>query len=208
MTQAICLHCGEIGFGAMTPCKSCGYRPNSSYEIGYAIVESDHHRTLDVLLKRSDHYKKRFQENNPAYTRHGDEEERIILKYFDACDGRDVFILKRFAKNSLFRKQINFHFTGPDGYENKVIERKRDISKKQFDAMRSICEMDVFFINSYLDGKAQSAQVSKNIWYAVHDHMTLLDTFHSSTDSIIRALAAQGMEMTNKYLLKNGFDIN
>lgn len=207
MTKAVCLHCGLIGRGAMTPCSSCSYRPDSAYEIGWAIVQSDHHRPESTLERISEQHKKRYEEQKPAFMRHSAEEEKLILSYFEAFDSRDMLTLTRNAKNSIFRKQLNFHFVGPDGYEAKTVERKKDISKQKFDAIRSVCGDDVFLVNSYLDGELRSAQVPKNIWYAMRDKMVLIDKFHTAPDKILQVLFAQAMDFTKSYLSNHGVDL-
>ena len=45
MTIAICTACGTRKFGAFTPCKECGFTPQSNEERAKSVLLSDHHFT-------------------------------------------------------------------------------------------------------------------------------------------------------------------
>ena len=49
MTQAVCIHCGSMKFGAVNLCNSCGFRPSSEDEIIRSVAMSDHYFKIDIL---------------------------------------------------------------------------------------------------------------------------------------------------------------
>ena len=52
MTIAVCTACGTQKFGAFSPCKDCGFTPQSNEERAKSVLLSDHHYThaqLDEL---------------------------------------------------------------------------------------------------------------------------------------------------------------
>lgn len=53
MTHAVCIFCGEMKFGCLLPCKSCGAVPREPMDRTYSLVYSDHHIDLEELEKLS-----------------------------------------------------------------------------------------------------------------------------------------------------------
>ena len=43
MTRAVCFSCGEMKFGALVICKSCGARPASEDDLMVCLVLTDHY---------------------------------------------------------------------------------------------------------------------------------------------------------------------
>jgi hypothetical protein len=49
MTEAICIGCGELKFGAFNICKSCGGIPRSDDELMLSLALTDHHLDSETL---------------------------------------------------------------------------------------------------------------------------------------------------------------
>lgn len=49
MTHAVCIGCGGMKFGALLPCKSCGFRPVSPKDYAYTMAFTDHFLSRDQL---------------------------------------------------------------------------------------------------------------------------------------------------------------
>lgn len=53
MTTAVCIHCGNIKFGAVNLCNYCGFCPSTEDEIIRSVAMSDHYFKIDVLESMS-----------------------------------------------------------------------------------------------------------------------------------------------------------
>ncbi|HZT41096.1 MAG TPA: hypothetical protein VFA07_02845 [Chthonomonadaceae bacterium] len=51
MTYAVCLHCGNIKFGAWVPCPECGYEPQGLEDQARHMLLSDHYFSQDELAQ-------------------------------------------------------------------------------------------------------------------------------------------------------------
>ena len=49
MTMAVCFRCGELKFGAFTPCQSCGVTPSSDDDLIVSIAMTDHYHSVADL---------------------------------------------------------------------------------------------------------------------------------------------------------------
>ncbi|MEM1099609.1 MAG: hypothetical protein AAGH92_12570 [Planctomycetota bacterium] len=49
MTVAICIRCGTQKFGALIPCRDCGFTPESPEDQAKSLALSDHNLPLDQL---------------------------------------------------------------------------------------------------------------------------------------------------------------
>jgi hypothetical protein len=54
MTQAICVNCGSIKFGAFTECGACGIVPQTEIDRAYSLALTDHFLSIDELHRISD----------------------------------------------------------------------------------------------------------------------------------------------------------
>jgi hypothetical protein len=55
MTHAVCLKCGCVKRGALTPCPECGFDPSDDQmAVAKSLVLSDHHQSLEALKKASE----------------------------------------------------------------------------------------------------------------------------------------------------------
>lgn len=54
MTAAICLKCGARKFGALVPCRSCGYQPKEEDDQAKSLLLSDHYLSGDDLTNVSE----------------------------------------------------------------------------------------------------------------------------------------------------------
>jgi len=50
MTQAVCIHCGSIKFGAFVQCPECGFQPSGD-ELMTSMALTDHYYSLDELKR-------------------------------------------------------------------------------------------------------------------------------------------------------------
>lgn len=53
MTTAVCIHCGDLKFGAFNKCSACGHEPTSDDEFIRSLALSDHFFSGDDLRKMS-----------------------------------------------------------------------------------------------------------------------------------------------------------
>lgn len=53
MTQAVCFNCGEIKFGAFTPCKYCQVTPSTDGELALSLSMTDHYLDADTMEEMS-----------------------------------------------------------------------------------------------------------------------------------------------------------
>ncbi|MCV9965111.1 hypothetical protein OIU34_24830 [Pararhizobium sp. BT-229] len=51
MTNAICVRCGEVKWGAFTRCRSCGWQPDSELDVAYSLALSDHYLSEEEMEK-------------------------------------------------------------------------------------------------------------------------------------------------------------
>jgi hypothetical protein len=49
MTIAVCLRCGELKHGALTPCPACSYTPAEAEDQARHLMVSDHYHSRDAL---------------------------------------------------------------------------------------------------------------------------------------------------------------
>ena len=68
MTLAICIRCGHEKLGALTPCPSCNFLPESSEDRAKSITLSDHNCDAEALRQISDRIRsgEPFQFDNDA----------------------------------------------------------------------------------------------------------------------------------------------
>ncbi|MFC2146778.1 hypothetical protein ACFLRT_05385 [Acidobacteriota bacterium] len=49
MTQAVCINCGEIKWGAFNPCQKCKKEPKAEDDLALSLAFSDHHFSFKEL---------------------------------------------------------------------------------------------------------------------------------------------------------------
>lgn len=207
MTINACILCGEIGRGILIPCKMCGYKPTTSWEMAFAIYNSDHNLTRDSVLKAGSGFSERYLASKPVFFRFSPEDEKKLLRFLAEPDGRDVLELRRGAKNGFLSRQLNFHFVGPDGYESKIVTRGKDLPKKEFDSIARLGSMDVFLIRDNFDGNGQGRIIDKDMWYAIKDDFDLLGRLSKNKDKMMSAVIAMARHHTLNYLESRGLDL-
>lgn len=111
MTVKTCVVCGQIGHGVLVPCKHCGYRPQTGWEMGYSLLNSDHRQTVSSLEKLSREIRHRYNLSKPSWHTLSPSENHYVLSFLETPDGRDVLELRRDAKNGFF--QSSSIFTSP-----------------------------------------------------------------------------------------------
>lgn len=177
MTTAVCMNCGELKFGAFLECPSCKFKPVTLFDLTMSEMYSDHHVNSGDLAKLTERVR-----NNRTVTagRKGTLEldasiyslleQRLADQSF-----RDILTLVRKAKDGIFKKQINVHLIGPDGYQSLVRTRGRDIDKAEFDQIRSEGDGNMYLSYHYERGELKTTAVSKKRWYILYDKMQLVD---------------------------------
>ena len=53
MTIAVCVMCGSMKFGALTPCPACNRQPETDDDFLYSFVFTDHYLTTEKLKEIS-----------------------------------------------------------------------------------------------------------------------------------------------------------
>lgn len=207
MTVNACVVCGEIGTGILLPCRKCGYKPITSWEMAFAAYNSDHNISRESVLAAGDAISDRYKNSKPAFFRFSPAEERKLSRFIAEPSGRDVIELRRGAKNGFFRRQLNFHIIGPDGYESIVATRGKELPKKEFDSIAGLGSTDIFMIRTYVDGDRQDRVIDKDIWYAVKDHFNLLDRLIANEGKMLSAISAMARHHTMNFLASRGLDL-
>lgn len=57
MTVAVCIKCGAMKTGALSPCDQCGFDPHSDEDKARSVVLSDHHFPDEELARISERIK-------------------------------------------------------------------------------------------------------------------------------------------------------
>ncbi len=57
MTTAVCIHCGAMKFGALTPCTKCQFCPETPEDKAKSIVLSDHYVEEEELQRLAERIK-------------------------------------------------------------------------------------------------------------------------------------------------------
>jgi hypothetical protein len=207
MTVKTCVVCGEIGHGVLVPCGHCGYRPQTGWEMGYSLLHSDHRQSRSALEKLSSEFRHRYNLTQPVWHSLSSSEIHYVLSFLETPDGRDVLELRCGAKNSFFVKQLNFHFTGPDGYEARIVQRGRDIGKSEYDEIARSHPADVFLLSAYEQGIRDERVVPKNIWYAMKDYFLLIERRMRGEEKMVSVITAHAQHHTLEFLAGKGLDI-
>lgn len=88
---------------------------------------------------------------------------------------RDMLTLVKRAKDGLFRKELNMHFIGADGYQFDIAVRGKNINKETFDTVRSTDDGDMYLTYCYEAGNRKTTVVSKRNWYILYEKFLLVD---------------------------------
>ncbi len=88
---------------------------------------------------------------------------------------RDMLTLVKRAKDGIFKKELNMHLIGPDGYQSLVRIRGKDIDKAAFDRLRSEGDGNLYASYHYEGGNRKVTTVSKRDWYILFDKMQLIE---------------------------------
>lgn len=188
MTQAVCINCGCMKFGALTHCPSCKFRPETLMEIAASLGYSDHHTTasgLDLIAKQ-------LIEGNAGgeFTIHV-EIYTLFAKMLNQEDQsfRDIFVLKRDAKRRLFRKEVNCHVVGLDGYKSEALSVGKDIDRATYRTLVPSGGNDIFAIETWNEEVKSRRYVPKNIWYIAYDQGINAERRHGRYQATVKQLA-------------------
>ena len=69
MTMAVCFKCGELKFGAFTPCQSCGIEPSTDDDLALSLEMTDHYHPVAELEDMGQHIKEGYLPELPDDTR-------------------------------------------------------------------------------------------------------------------------------------------
>lgn len=207
MTVNACIVCGKIGTGILLPCRECGYKPTTGWEIAFAAHNSDHSLSREAVMAAGAATSERYKTSRPAFFRFSAADEHKLSRFLAEPSGRDILELRRGAKNGFVRRQLNFHFIGPDGYESKVITRGKDIPKEEYNIIAKNGSTDVFLITTYINGDRKDQVIEKDIWYAMKDYFNLLDRLTKNESKMLLAVSAMARQHTLNYLASRGLDL-
>ena len=176
MTKAVCMSCGELKFGAYIACPKCSFTPETLFDLTMSEIYSDHYYNDNGLQKLSVDVKSNRVVLQRERGRISVDPSIYVLLEKRLADQsfRDMLTLVRRAKDGIFRKELNMHLIGPDGYESRVSVRGKDLDKSTFDAVRSAEGRDLYLSYHYEAGERNTAPVSKKNWYILYDKMKLV----------------------------------
>jgi hypothetical protein len=176
--------------------------PETLFDLTMSEVYSDHYYNDDGLQKLSVDVK-----NNQAVLERKAGSFRIDSSIYILLEKRladqsfrDMLTLIRRAKDGIFRRELNMHLIGPDGYESRVSVRGKDIDKRTFDAARSAEGRDLYFSYHNEAGERKTAPVSKRNWYILYDKMKLLGRQVRGQSAYVALLDGIYDEMLDNYL--------
>lgn len=207
VTVNACVVCGEIGTGILLPCRKCGYKPTTSWEMAFAAYNSDHNLSRESVLAAGNAISDRYKISKPVFFRFSPDDARKLSRFLAEPSGRDILELRRAAKNGFLKRQLNFHIVGPDGYESIAVTRGKELPKKEFDSIVKLGSTDVFMIRAYVDGEPQDSVIDKDIWYAVKDHFNLLDRLIVNEGKMLSVISAMARHHTVNFLASRGLDL-
>jgi hypothetical protein len=190
MTKAVCMNCGELKFGAYNECARCSFKPRTLFDLTMSEIYSDRYvneAELKTLAAKV--------QNNRAVAESREGELFVDTSIYMLLERRladqsfrDMLTLVRRAKDGLFRKELNMHLIGPDGYESAVAVRGKDIDRQLFDAARNTGDGDLYLQYYYEQGHRKTSTISKRDWYILYDKMLLVErglTSHSAYVSLL-----------------------
>lgn len=178
MTRAVCIICGTPKFGAWTRCDNCSFIPLTVVELITAIAYSDNGKYRNQLDQLSAHVRQQLAVLERTTGQPFVIDPELIAQTIKAIQEpsfRDVHTLTRKASTGFFKKQLNHHSIGPDGYQSHVLTRGRDIGWKEFDAIRSTGDGDLYVMVVYENGLPRETAIPKDRWYAIFDLHILAD---------------------------------
>ena len=202
MTKAVCMNCGQLKFGAYLPCKQCGFRPATLFDLTMSEMYSDHYVDVDGLRKLSADVanNQRVANKELGSFRMETAVYELLEKRLADQSFRDMLTLVRKAKDRLFRKELNTHLIGPDGYESDVSVRGKHLDKKSFDAIRSVDDGNLYLSYHYDEGNRKMVAVSKRDWYILYDKMKLVERQAQGQSAYLAVLDAMYDIMLDNYL--------
>lgn len=204
MTRRMCVNCGSLGNGVLPPCGSCGYAPQTGWEIWYATSFSEWRLGLAALGQAAD----RFPQGtvcSGALLQPGRVDLADFHLAMDNPAGRDLLELGRGAKSHWFARQANFHIIGPEGYRHRIVRRGKDVSRAAYDEATRKHALDVFLIALDPDDDTDSRFLPKHLWYALKDYFHLLE--RPATSGTNRFLTLNARHHTCRYLSDRGMRV-
>jgi hypothetical protein len=202
MTKAVCMNCGQLKFGAYCDCPQCGFIPKTLFDLTMSEMYSDNYVDENGLQKLSTDVKHNQEVllGQPGALRIETAVYMRLEQRLADQSIRDMMTLVRKAKDGLFRKELNVHLVGPDGYESRIAVRGKDLDEKVFDSARSVGKGDVYLTYHYEAGKRQTAVVSKQTWYIFYDKMLLISRQGATRSAYLALLDAMYDEFLDNYL--------
>ena len=177
MTKAVCMNCGELKLGAYIPCPHCKFSPRTLLDLTMSELYSDRCSDEEGLRKLAATIK-----NNQKVAQYLTGTLEIDASIYSLIEQRlanqtfrDMLTLVRKAKDGIFRKELNMHLIGSDGYQSLVRLRGKDIDKESFDKIRSEGDGDLYVSYHYDGGNRKISAVSKRDWYILYDKMQIVE---------------------------------
>ncbi len=208
MTKASCILCGNMKFGAFTKCKKCNFVPQTTWEFASSNISSDNYIEEKSLCELSKETNYKYENDIDEIVKFGGDSDILIEKMYSDPSYRDIFTISKPAKNSFFKKRMNFQFDGTDGYHVEIVTRGEEVPKEAFDILVKEYDGDAFFIETYEEGKKISSQVSKDKWYCFKDMYNYVGRNDSVKTKRQEALFKKGVFSLSAYMFnKYGFEI-
>lgn len=85
MTIALCLHCGELKFGSLLPCKTCGVVPQGHRARVYSMVLSDHYFDRQSL----EEFSRDMKQGAPHPVLEPEQEKKIMVQFRHGAGAAD-----------------------------------------------------------------------------------------------------------------------
>jgi hypothetical protein len=209
LTTAVCLCCGEQKFGAFVQCGECSYAPLTGWELSISVICSDQLIPIPQLRSLAAH----IGEDRNRGIRHDWRFDKgadvYITQMFDEPSWRDMLTLTRGAESGLFRRQMNWHFTGPDGDHSEIVTRGKELPRTEFNAIYKDSGADAFFVEAYNQGSLDASPVSKRRWYCARDINFCVSRRAQNLTLEAAVLNSEALNFTLNYLKrKDGIDLN
>lgn len=169
MTHAICIFCFSEKFGAFTACPACKNRPESVAQYAASFLFSDNLYERSTLQRVEEFMEKRVHFWR-ATGRVDDDFYllmkicfRYVLKNYKKID---LTFFQRTAKQGLFRREVDLHIIGNDGYQHRLGKSDRKLSSN---------DLDIFLIENYQNGERRLIETDFPTWVLFRDRMKLVE---------------------------------
>jgi hypothetical protein len=171
--------CGNFKTGSWTACPACHFVPKTILDLVASVEYSDKGAYKEDLKRLSIGIRENWNAIEHGGSGNTFKIDELILsamaRRISNPSWRDMLTIKKEAKDGFFKKRLNYHEIGPDGYRHSILERGANLDAKTFDAIRSIEDGDMYVVVFYEDGQRNQHVVRKDKWYVFYDKMLLAE---------------------------------